>query len=330
MHVLVTGGAGFIGSHIVDNLLARGYRVRVLDNLITGSADYLPQHRDVEFIKGDVTDLDTCLRAMEGVEGVFHLAAMSKVAPSHDPEMFDYCTQQNVVGSGNVLCAALRNKDRVRKVVYAASSACYGSAPIPTHEDTWPLDNQTPYALTKYVAELYCEQYTRLYGLPTVRCRYYMAFGPRQPTSGPYRIATGTFMKAWMEGKPLPVMGGGQQTRDFIHVAELAEGNVRAFESNATDATINLGTGKNVTILEIAKIFSDNIEFVPPRVPDIPHQLSDTTRMREMLGWMPKSDVVAYFKDEVRRLVRENPTLAKPEWLRVEESRLAETAENAA
>src|SRR5678815_2454472 len=124
MHVLVTGGAGFIGSHIVDNLLARGYRVRVLDNLVTGSADYLPQHRDVEFIKGDVTDFDTCLRAMEGVEGVFHLAAMSK-------------------------------KDRVRKVVYAASSACYGSAPIPTHEDTWPLDNQTPYALTKYVAELY-------------------------------------------------------------------------------------------------------------------------------------------------------------------------------
>src|SRR5712692_4390149 len=127
MHVLVTGGAGFIGSHIVDALLARSYRVRVLDNLVTGSADYLPLHQNLEFVKGDVTDVDTCLAVMDGIEGVFHLAAMSKVAPSHDPEMFDYCTQQNVVGTGNMLCAALRNKKRVRKVVYAASSACYGS-----------------------------------------------------------------------------------------------------------------------------------------------------------------------------------------------------------
>ena len=330
MHVLVTGGAGFIGSHIVENLLARSYRVRVMDNLVTGSADYLPRHENLEFIKSDVTDYNACLAAMDGVEGVFHLAAMSKVAPSVDPDMVDFCTRQNVIGTANVLNAALHNKDRVRKVVYAASSACYGANLIPTQEDL-PPDNQTPYALTKYVAELYCEQYSKLFGLPTVRLRYYMAFGPRQPSSGPYRIASGVFMKQWMEGKPLTIMGSGQQTRDFIHVAELAEGNVRAFESDVTDATINVGTGRNVTILQIAQIFSDQFVFLPARVADIPHQLADTTRMRQLLGWMPKIEVISYFKDEVRRLVREDPlTYRKPKWLEQQESTMVGAAESLA
>jgi nucleoside-diphosphate-sugar epimerase len=329
MQVLVTGGAGFIGSHVVEALLARSYRVRVLDNLITGSTEYLPQDGNVEFMYGDVTDATTCQEAVAGVDGVFHLAAMSKVAPTLDPEMIDFCTRQNVIGTANILAAALRSKDRVRKVVYAATSACYGANPIPTNEGLWP-DLQTPYALTKYVGELYCQQYTRRFGLPTVRLRYYMAFGPRQPGSGPYRVATGVFMKNWIEGKPLPIMGTGHQTRDYIHVAELAEANVLAFESDATDATINVGTGHNIAILDIAKIFSDNVEFVEPRTGDIPHQLCDTARMRKILGWMPKRDVVAYFKDEVRRLVRENPGLSKPSWLRLEEGALVNSAGGAA
>lgn len=315
--VLVTGGAGFIGSHVVEQLLARSYRVRVLDNLFTGSLDYLPEHEALEFVEGDVTDEETCLAAMEGVEGVFHMAAMSKVLPSlANPEMIDFCTQQNVQGTANVLKAALKHKDRVRKLIYSGSSTYYGTTPVPNLEDG-PHDCQTPYAVTKYVGEMYCELFAKLHDFPTIRLRYFMTFGPRQPTTGPYAIVTGVFKKLWANGEPLTILGTGEQTRDFIHVAEVAEANIRAFESAATDATINVGTGTSISILRLAKIFSDDLIYAPPRVPDIPHSLADTTRCRELLGWVPSTDVVAYFEDEVRRLIDEEPGRYKePGWLR--------------
>lgn len=319
--VLVTGGAGFIGSHVVEALLARSYQVRVLDNLVTGFLDYVPQHDDVEFIEGDVTDYDTCLSAMKDVEGVFHMAAMSKVLPSlTNPEMIDFCTEQNVQGTANVLKAALKHRDGVRRLIYSGSSTYYGENPVPDHEDM-AHDCQTPYALSKYVGEMYCELFTKLHGLPTIRLRYFMTFGPRQPASGPYAIVTGVFSKQWMNGEPLTILGTGHQTRDFIHVSEVAEANVRAFESDVTHATINVGTGTAISILELAHIFSDDLVYHPPRVPDIPHSLADLSRCRELLGWVPKTDVVAFFKDEVRRLVRENPgTYTTPSWLQREEA----------
>lgn len=316
MHLLVTGGAGFIGSHVVEALLKRSHKVRVLDNLFTGKREYLPKHERLEFIEGDVTNYETCLAAVEGVDGVIHMAAMSKVLPSlANPEMIDFCAAQNAGGTANVLKAALKHKDRIKKVVYSGSSTYYGRGSLPNREDG-PHDCQTPYALTKYVGEMYCELFTKLHHLPTIRLRYFMAFGPRQPTSGPYAIVTGVFMDQWAEGKPLTILGTGHQTRDFIHVSEIAEANCRAFESDVTDATINVGTGKAISILDLAHIFSDDLVFLPPRVPDIPHSLADTDRIRRLLGWVPKTDVVGYFKDEVRRLVRENPAKYKaPKWL---------------
>ncbi len=318
--VLVIGGAGFIGSHLVEALLERGYQVRVVDNLSTGSMEHLPQHDELEFVRGDITDYEICLAAMEEVEGVFHLAAMSKLMSAVvDPDMIDSLTQQNIIGTTNVLRAALRHKDRVRKVVFSGSSAYYGAGPVPCREDVLH-DCQTPYAVTKYVGEMYCEIFTRLHGLPTIRLRYFMTFGPRQPDSGAYAIASGVFMRRWLAGEPLPIFGTGKQTRDFVDVSEVAEGNVRAFESDLDDATINIGTGKAISILELAKIFSDELVFEPPRVADMPHSLADTTRCQQLLQWVPTSDVVAYFKDEVRRRIQQDPgRYRKPEWLRSEE-----------
>jgi len=319
MRVLVTGGAGFIGSHLVEALLKRSYQVRVLDNLFTGQIENLPSHNDLEFIKGDITDYATCLAVMEGVDGVFHMAAMSKVLPSlANPEMIDFCAAQNAAGTANILKAALERKDRVRKVIYSGSSTYYGAGALPDHEDA-RHDCQTPYALTKYIGEMYCELFSRLHHLPTIRLRYFMVYGPRQPSSGPYAIVTGVFMNAWMRGEPLTILGTGHQTRDFIHVSEIAEANIRAFESTVTDATINVGTGRATSILELANVFSDKLIYMPPRVPDIPHSLADITRISELLGWVPTSDVVSYFKNEVRRRTAEAPDqYAKPAWLLVE------------
>ncbi len=322
--VLVTGGAGFIGSHLVEALLARGYRVRVLDNLFTGNLDYLPKDPNLEFVQGDVTDYETCLEAMAGVVGVFHLAAMSKVLPSlSDPSMIDFCTRQNIDGTACVLRAALVHKDAVRKVVYSGSSTYYGGGALPNRE-TAPHDCQTPYALTKYVGETFCELFSKLHGLPTVRLRYFMAYGPRQPSEGAYAVVTGVFKRKWEAGETLPILGTGKQTRDFIHVSQLAEGNIRAFEADTQSATINLGSGRAHTILELAQIYSDDLDFQPPRVPDIPHSLADLTECEKQLGWVPEDDVIGYLKDQVRELCWQSPGKYKvPGWLSEEMSAAA-------
>jgi nucleoside-diphosphate-sugar epimerase len=314
--VLVTGGAGFIGSHLVEALLARGYRVRVLDNLFTGNLDYLPEDPNLEFVQGDVTDYETCLQAMDRVTGVFHMAAMSKVLPSlADPSMIDFCTRQNVDGTACILRAALTHKESVRKLIYSGSSTYYGGGPLPNRESV-AHDCQTPYALTKYVGETYCELFTKLHGLPTIRLRYFMAYGPRQPSEGAYAVVTGVFKQKWKAGETLPILGSGKQTRDFIHVSQLAEGNIRAFEADATSATINLGSGQAHTILELAQIYSDDLEFHPPRVPDIPHSLADQTECQKYLGWVPEDDVIGYLKDQVRELCWQSPGKYKaPAWL---------------
>lgn len=292
--VLVTGGAGFIGSHVVETLLARGYCVRVLDNLLQGSLLNLEAAREAEFVEGDVTDLAACREAMRDIDGVFHLAAMSKVFPSlANPDMIDFCIEQNVHGTLNVLKAALERKADIRKIVYSGSSTYYGANP-PPHAEDQPPGWQTPYAMSKYMGEMNCELFSRLYALPTVRLRYFMTYGPRQPSSGPYAVVTGVFMKQWEKGEPLTIMGDGRQTRDFIHVADVAEGTVRAFESGVTDATINIGTGRALSILELADLFSPKRIWLPPRQHDIPHQQADTTRMELLLRWRPRHDIRDY------------------------------------
>ena len=278
---LVTGGAGFIGSHLVERLQTLGHEVRVLDNLSQGRTEWI--HPSAEFIEGDITDLATCRRACEGVAGVFHLAAMSKVAPSIDK--FEFCTEQNIIGTQNVLIAA--RDARVRKVVYSGSSTYYGNGTPPQREDSLP-NCLNPYAVSKYVGEQFCEIFTRLYRLPTVTLRYFNVYGPRQPAVGAYALVLGIFLDQRRRGEPLTVHGDGAQRRDFIHVSDVVEANLAAYAGNVEGIAMNVGSGTNLSIQEIADLISSHQVRLPRRTGDAEVTLADISRIRKLLGWEPK------------------------------------------
>jgi UDP-glucose 4-epimerase len=290
--VLVTGGAGFIGSHLTDRLLARGYRVRVLDNLSFGQRDWVPP--GAEFLEGDIRDLDACRAACAGAAGVFHAAAMSRAGPSLDA--IDMCTQQNIVGTQNILVAARDAK--VRKFVYSGSSTYYGNQAAPHREDM-PADFLNFYALSKQVGEQYCRMFDRLFGLPVVVLRYFNVYGPRQPQVGAYALVLGIFLRRWVEGQVLEIHGTGEQRRDFIHVHDVADANISAFESSHHGETFNVGSGTNISINELADLISPDQVHRPRRGGDAEVTLADISRIRAALGWQPK----VAFADGLREMM---------------------------
>jgi nucleoside-diphosphate-sugar epimerase len=291
---LVTGGAGFIGSHLVERLYDLGHKVRVLDNLSQGRAEWI--HPSAEFLPGDISDLALCRSACDGVAGIFHLAAMSKVAPSIDK--FEFCTEQNIIGTQNVLLAARDAK--VRKVVYSGSSTYYGNGAPPQSETALP-NCLNPYAVSKYVGEQFCEIFTRLYRLPTVTLRYFNVYGARQPATGAYALVLGIFLDQWHRGEPLTVHGDGAQRRDFVHVSDVVEANLAAFRGAATGVSLNVGSGSNISIQEIADLISTKQLHLPRRAGDAEVTLADISRIRERLGWQPRVP----FIQGLRELMRE-------------------------
>ncbi len=230
--VLVTGGAGFIGSHLSEALLDRGYRVRVLDNLSFGRRDWVPA--EAEFVEGDIRDLGTCRAAVHGCTGVFHMAAMSRSAASLTA--IESCTENNVLGTQNILVAA--REHNIRKLVYSGSSTYYGSQPVP-HTEAMRPDFLNMYGLTKYIGEEYCLLFDRLYNTPAIVLRYFNVYGPRQPETGAYALVLGVFLRRWAEGQPLEIHGDGSQRRDFIHVRDVASANIAAYESWAHGSVFN-------------------------------------------------------------------------------------------
>jgi nucleoside-diphosphate-sugar epimerase len=276
----VTGGAGFIGSHVAEALLSRGHRVRVLDNLSQSPRDQVPSGAD--FIEGDIVDPRTCHEAVAGVDGVFHLAAMSKVAPSI--ERIEFCTEQNIVGTQNILVACRQAK--VTKVVYSGSSTYYGLQPSPHHEDLLP-DCLNPYALSKYVGEQLCGLFTRLYGLPTVSLRYFNVYGPRQPREGAYALVMGIFLDAFKKGRPLIIHGDGSQRRDFVHVRDVVSANLAVYWSDVQDMVLNVGSGTNHSIKELADMISGQQVYGQRRPGDAEVTLADVSRIRRLVGWQP-------------------------------------------
>lgn len=285
MRYLVTGGAGFIGSTLV-NQLKNIADVVVIDNLSTGSN--IP--RDVEFINGDIND-QRVYDKVGKVDGIFHLAAMSKVLPSiGDPTMVDFCTTQNVLGTIRVLQFAASHNPPV-KVVYSASSTCYGNNSIPNTETQLP-DCQTPYALTKYIGELYCELFSRLYDVPTIRLRYFMVFGEGEPSDGPYAVVSGIFKKNKENNLPLYIHGDGSQRRDFVNVNDVAEANIRAMQSDLINETINIGTGVSTSIKELADSISKNQVFTSGRKYDLKHTLADCDKLVRLLNWKPSIKIL--------------------------------------
>lgn len=291
MRVLVTGGAGFIGSHLTAALLGLGYQVRVLDNLSSGRREWVPA--EAELVQGDIRDPEACMAATVGCRGIFHMAAMSRSAASLDA--FEICTSSNIVGTQNVLVAARAHQ--VRKVVYSGSSTYYGSRPVPHVEGDRP-DFLNLYGLSKATGEEYCLLFDRLYGVPSIVLRYFNVYGPRQPEEGAYALVLGIFLKRWLDGLPLVIHGTGLQRRDFIHVRDIVSANIRAFESDVHGEVINIGSGTSISIRELADMISPFQEHGPARKGDAANTLADITRARELLHWEPS----VRFEDGLREL----------------------------
>ena len=288
---LVIGGAGFIGSHIADELLRRGASVRVLDNFSTGKRDNLQEALShVDLIEGDVGDLETVRWAMAGASYVIHLAALSSVPHSvADPLA---ANQTNLVGTLNVLVAA--RDVGVHRVVYASSSAVYGEDPVlPKREDmlTLPL---SPYAVSKLAGEHYCRAFQHIYGLPTTVLRYFNVFGPRQDQTSQYSAVIPRFIAALLQGEPPTIYGDGLQSRDFVYVADVVRANLLACESpDGVGQVFNIGSGERYTLLDLVsnlhQILDVSIDprFTDPRPGDIRHSYADIGQIRCMIEYQP-------------------------------------------
>ena len=287
---LVTGGAGFIGSHLAEELVRRGERVRVVDSFITGKRDNLKHIPGVELIEGDLADLAVAQRAVAGVDYVLHQAAIPSVPRSvQDPITSN---RANIDASLNVLVAA--RDAGVRRVVYAGSSSAYGDTPTLPKVETMGTAPLSPYALQKLVAEQYCQMFTRLYGLETVTIRYFNVFGPRQDPSSPYSGVISLFIRALVEGHQPTIYGDGEQTRDFTYVANVVDGVLRACEAkNASGEVINVATGGRISLNQLFNALKGltgadvNPIYAEPRAGDVRDSQADIRKARSLLGYQP-------------------------------------------
>ena len=281
--VLVTGGAGFIGSHLVEALVELGRLVRVIDNFSTGNAARV--HPSAEVIDADIRKLESISSAFRDVDCVFHVAALPRVPLSIENPVETHMV--NVVGTINVLQAARRFG--VRRVVFSGSSSVYGEqARMPLEESMSP-NPLSPYALQKLAAEQYTRLSHRLYGIQTLTLRYFNVFGPRMATEGAYLTVISNFLQAHRAGRPLTIDGDGEQTRDFTHVRDVVRANLLAMDSAIADGrAINVGQGRSVSVNWVAKMIGGPREYRPPRLGDIRHTLADHSMADRVLGWRPK------------------------------------------
>ena len=287
---LVTGGAGFIGSHLAEELVRRGERVRVADNFVTGKRDNLKHIPGVEVIEGDLADLAIAQRAVAGIEYVLHQAAIPSVPRSvQDPITSN---RANIDASLNVLVAA--RDAGVRRVVYAGSSSAYGDTPTLPKVETMGTAPLSPYALQKLVAEQYCQMFTRLYGLETVTIRYFNVFGPRQDPSSPYSGVISLFIRALVAGRQPTIHGDGEQTRDFTYVANVVDGVLRACTApDASGEVINVATGGRISLNKLFETLKSltgaNVApiYAAPRAGDVRDSQADIGKARRLLGYEP-------------------------------------------
>jgi len=312
MKILVTGGAGFIGSHIVDRCVAEGHEVRVLDDLSNSTITNLEEHikkQTIEFLKGDIRDPKIVEDSIRNVDVVFHEAAQVSVPLSMDDPL--HTDDINVRGTLNLLAAA--SDEKVERFVYASSSSVYGDPKkLPVTEDS-PLQPLSPYAASKIAGEAYCTSFCKAQGLPTASLRYFNVFGPRQGSNG-YAGVIPAFTRSLLDGKPASIFGDGNQTRDFVHVRDVIQANMLAMSKNtAAGMAYNIGSGKPVTVTELARVLSEIAGgrspppiYLPPRSGDVKHSLADITRAKEALGYRPetdlKADLEALFKSWERQV----------------------------
>jgi UDP-glucose 4-epimerase len=296
---IVTGGAGFIGSHMVDLLVDKGFAVRIIDNMTGGHEENLSQHADnqnVALERYDIRELDPEGFLFNDVQFVFHFAGIGDIVPSIELPI-DYM-DVNVQGTARVLeCARAAG---VQKLVYAASSSCYGIADVPTKEDH-QIQPQYPYALSKYQGEQAVFHWHQVYGLPANAVRIFNAYGTRVRTTGAYGAVFGVFFKQKLAGKPFTVVGDGTQGRDFIYVTDVAKAFYAAAETERSGETYNIGAGNPQSVNKLVKLLEGDVVYVPKRPGEPDCTWADITKITTELGWKPEVS----FEEGVAKMVAE-------------------------
>lgn len=294
--ILVTGGAGFIGSHVVEKLIKLKYKVSVYDDLSTGKLEYLQKClKKIKFFKGSITNISYLKEASKGIDCILHQAALRSVPKSIDnPLKFN---QVNAGGTLNILQAAKYNK--VKKVIFASSSSVYGIVKRLPILENMPKNPISPYSVSKLAGEYYCRLFSDKYKLPTVILRYFNVYGPRQPLESKYAMAIPKFITSLLRGKKPPIHDDGKQTRDFTYVDDVAAANILAMNKPGLNGeAFNIASGERYSVLELIgilnKITSKNIEpiFLPHRIGDVRHTLADISKAKKILKYSPKSNFV--------------------------------------
>jgi UDP-glucose 4-epimerase len=293
MNCLVTGGAGFIGSNLVDKLIDLGHSVICIDNESAECHEQFYWNPKANNYKYDICDYDKIAHLFNGIDYVFHVASDARIQPAIlNPRK---SIESNAVGTANVIELARINK--VKRFIYSSTSSAYGKKAILPNIETQASDPLTPYSTAKVFGENLARVYYNLYGLETVSLRYFNVYGDRQPLKGQYAPVIGLFLKQHEEGKPLTVVGDGSQSRDFTHISDVVEANILASEvSHGFGEVYNIGYGSNYSIIDIANMISNDVKFIPSRIGEVQETLASNEKFKVLTGWTPKVSLVDWLQ----------------------------------
>ena len=297
MKSLVTGGAGFIGSHIVDKLIEKGHEVIVIDAESSTVHDFFYYNPLAKYYKLDIADYEATKELYKDVNYVFHCAAESRIQPTILNPLLTIKT--NVLGTGTVLQCS--REAGVLKVMYSSTSSAYGLANTPPLNEEMPDDCLNPYSVSKASGEKLCSMYTKLFGLKTVTFRYFNVYGPREPLKGPYAPVVGLFLKQFKAGESLTIVPDGTQRRDFTHVDDVVRANMLAMDidHNHYGEIFNVGTGTNHSVLELASLISENVKMVAPRLGEAYITLSNSSKIEKVFGWVAEKKITDYINEQL-------------------------------
>jgi len=291
MKALVTGGAGFIGSNLTDKLIESGHEVIIIDNLSTGNRDNI--NPKAEFIEKCLTTLEKDFLVGRGIDIVFHLAALARVQPSIEDPITS--NEHNITATLKLLYAS--HRAGVKRVVYSASSSCYGDAEIFPTPESHSLNPLSPYGLQKLVGEQYCKMFSEVYGLDTCSLRYFNVYGERMNLSGAYCLVMGIFAKQMLDGKPLSITNDGEQRRDFTYVGDVVDANILAatHTEQLSGDVFNIGNGNDYSVNEVADMLGGEKTYGEKRLEPF-QTLADNSKVKMILGWQPKGDLPSWIK----------------------------------
>lgn len=299
MKTIVTGGCGFIGSHLVDKLIELNHDVIVIDNLSAESNEQFYFNENAKYYSYDITDYNFICPLFENVDYVFHLAAEARIQPTLKNPIL--CFKTNAFGTQIVLQCA--RESNCKKVIYSSTSSAYGRKnKVPLNENM-ETDCLTPYSVAKVAGEQLCKNYNDLFGLKTITLRYFNVYGPREPVKGSYAPVIGLFLRQFKNKQPLTIVGDGLQKRDFTYIDDVINANIKAMEYDGSKhgEIFNIGTGKTYSILELARMISNKIEFIPERPGESRETLADNIKAYLVLRWAPNKYIEDYIKEQLSK-----------------------------